>query len=89
MFANSVTTSQGSIQVLCNAWNLVASGVLLLNVFLHTVTLRVCAVPMSLIWDSDVYAFVSKLGLSVAPHLLLSVAPPPAGMMWTTVWPPL
>ena len=52
MFSNSVTTSQGSIQVLRNAWNLVASGVmLLLNVFLHIVYLCVRAVPMSVtIW---------------------------------------
>ena len=52
MFWNSVTTSQGSIQVLRNAWNLVASGVmLLLNVFLHIVYLCVRAVPMSVtIW---------------------------------------
>ena len=46
--SNRVTISQGSIQVLRNAWNLVASGVmLLLNVFLHTVYLCVLAVPMS------------------------------------------
>ena len=38
--------------ILCNAWNLVASGVvLLLNVFLCTVYLCVLAVPMSVtIW---------------------------------------
>ena len=66
MFANRVTTSKGSIQVLRNAWNLVASGVMLLfNVFLYTVTL----------WDSDMYGFVSEHGLSVAPPHLLSVVP--------------
>ena len=73
MFSNRVTTSQRSIQVLCNAWNLVASGVMLLfNVFLLTITLCVHAVPMGLICDSDMYAFVSEHGLSVAPSHLLS-----------------
>ena len=57
--------------------------------FLHTIYLCVHAVPMSLIWDSDMYGLVSDLALSVAPPHLLSVVPPPAGMMWTTVWPPL
>ena len=73
MFSNRMTTSHGSIQVLCNAWNLVASGVMLLfNVFLHTITLCVRAVPMCLIWDSDMYALVSDLALSVVPPHLLS-----------------
>ena len=45
---NRVTTFQGSIQVLCSAWNLVASGaMLLLNRFLYTLTVCVLTVPMS------------------------------------------
>ena len=44
--------------------------------FLHTVYLCVHAVPMSLIWDSDMYGFVSEHGLSVAPSHLLSLLSP-------------
>ena len=58
-FSNRVTISQGSIQVLCNAWNLVASGVMsLFNVFLHTITL----------WDSDMHGFVTNMAFQW--HLL-------------------
>ena len=88
MFANRVTTSQGSIQVLRNAWNLVASGVmLLLKVFLCTVYLCVLAVPMSVM--IRMYICIRYCPLSGTSSPALSVVLPPAGMMWTTVWPPL
>ena len=88
MFTNRVTTSKGSIQALCNAWNLVARGVmLLLNVFLYTVYLCVLTVPMSvMIW---MYICIRYCPLSGTSSPALSVVLPPAGMMWTTVWPPL
>ena len=92
MFSNRVTTSQGSIQVLRNAWNLVASGVmllfnvLLLNVFLYTVTLCVLTVPMSV--TIRMYICIGSWSFS-GTSTPLCVVPPPAGTMWTTVWPPL
>ncbi len=72
------------------AWKFVASDVMF---FFKCIYLRCKCLFNSqfpcLIWDSDMSAIVSELGLSVAPPHLLSVVPPPAGMMWTTVWPPL
>ena len=74
MFSNRVTTSQDPIQVLYNAWNLVASGVMLLfNVFLHTVTLCVLADPMSVM--IRMYISIRSCPFSGTSSRALSVVP--------------